>query len=232
MREGKTDLHDRKPEFAKDDFNKANKIAGGACWDCLDGLYSAQLAEGDYKRAIETTEKMEALTTSPFQKSLVGTKRADVILAKAGEKAKPEQLEQAHEAFQQALTNYPKNLPALFRDGETLARMGKLDEAKTCFTECLTLAKPTDSARLRAQHFAEDPALALKKRAPAFEVTALDGTRFNLDAMDARVVRTQDLTRNVKDAGISVLSSASCRVSSLTRNVAPGGSSRVDSVAQ
>jgi thiol-disulfide isomerase/thioredoxin len=188
MREGKMYLGERKPAFAKDDFNKANKIAGGACWECLDGLYSAQLAEGDYKGAIETTEKMEALTTSPVQKSLVEIKRGDAILAKAGEKPKPEQLEQAHEAFQQALTNYPKNPPALYRDGETLARMGKMDEAKTCFTQCATLAKPTDPARLRAQHFAEDPELALKKRAPAFEVTALDGTRFNLDAMDGRVV--------------------------------------------
>jgi len=188
MREGKMYLRDRKPEFAKDEFNKANKIAGGSCWDCLDGLYSAQFAEGDYKGAIETTVKMEALTPSPVQKSLVEYKRGDALLAKAGEKAKPEQLEQAHAAFQQALTNYPKNLPALFRDGETLARMGKMDEAKTCFTECASMVMPTDPARLRAQHFAEDPSLALKKQAPAFEVTALDGTHFNLDAMGGRVV--------------------------------------------
>jgi len=188
MREGKMFLRERKPAFAKDDFNKANKIAGGACWECMDGLYSAQFAEGDYKGAIETAGKMEALTTSPVQKSGAETKRGDAILAKAGDKPKPEQLEQAHEAFQQALTNYPKNLPALYRDGETLARMGKMDEAKSCFTQCASLAKPTDPARLRAQHFAEDPTLALKKQAPAFEVTALDGTRFNLDAMGGRVV--------------------------------------------
>jgi thiol-disulfide isomerase/thioredoxin len=188
MREGSTYLRQHRPEFAKEDFNKANKIAGGACWDCLDGLYSAQCAEGDYKGAIETTTKMDLLATSPFQRSLVEGKRGDAILAKGGEKAKPEQLQQAHEAFQQALTNYPKNLPALFLDGVTLARMGKMDEAKTCFTQCATLAKPTDPARLRAQHFAEDPTLALKKQAPAFEVTALDGTHFNLDAMGGRVV--------------------------------------------
>jgi thiol-disulfide isomerase/thioredoxin len=181
-------LHDRKPQFAEGDFSKANKIAGGACWECLDELYSAQFAEGDYRGAIETTEKLEALATSPVLKSLVEAHRGDAILAKAGEKAKPEQLEQAHEAFQQALKNYPQNLPALFRDGETLARLGKIDEAKACFSQCASMAKPTDPARLRAQHFAEDPTLALKKRAPAFEVTALDGTRFNLDAMGGRVV--------------------------------------------
>ncbi len=188
MREGKQYLRAGKPQFAKDAFNKANKIAGGPCLDCLDGLYSAQAGEGDYKGAIETAEKMESLAPTPVLKSLAEFKRGDAILRKAGEKPKPEQLEQAHEAFQQALTSYPQNLLALFRDGETLARLGKIDEAKACFSQCASMAKPTDPARLRAQHFAEDPTLALKKRAPAFEVTALDGTRFNLDAMNGRVV--------------------------------------------
>jgi thioredoxin-like negative regulator of GroEL len=137
---------------------------------------------------METAQKMEGFASSPVLKSVAEFKRGDAILAKGGDKPKPDQVEQAHEAFQQALTNYPKNLPALFRDGETLARMGKMDEAKTCFTQCATLASTTDPARLRAQHFADDPALALKKQAPAFEVTALDGTHFNLDAMGGRVV--------------------------------------------
>jgi thiol-disulfide isomerase/thioredoxin len=188
MREGKAFLQGHKATFAKDDFNKANKIAGGACWECLDGMYSAQFADGDYKGAAETAQKLEDIATTPVLKSMAEDKRGDAIIAKAGDKPKPEQLEQAHEAYQQALTNYPKNLPAMFSDGKTLARMGKIDEAKTCFSQCATLAKPSDPARLRAQHFADDPTLSLKKQAPAFEVTALDGARFNLDAMGGRVV--------------------------------------------
>jgi hypothetical protein len=47
MHEGETLLRQEKPQFAKDSFNKANKIAGGECWDCLEGLYTAQLASGD-----------------------------------------------------------------------------------------------------------------------------------------------------------------------------------------
>lgn len=188
MKEGRTMLRQQKPAFAKEAFNKANKIAGGSCWECLDGLYTAQLGDGDYKGAIESAQKLEGLASTPLRKSMAAFKRGDAILRKGGEKPKPDQLQQAHEAFQQALTAYPKNLPAMFRDGETLARMGKIDEAKTCFTQCATLANPADPARLRAQHFAEDPILSTKKQAPAFEVTALDGTRFNLDAMGGRVV--------------------------------------------
>lgn len=41
---------------------------------------------------------------------------------------------------------------------------------------------------LRAQHFAENPALALASMAPAFTVTALDGSRFTLDNMGGKVV--------------------------------------------
>jgi thiol-disulfide isomerase/thioredoxin len=188
MREGQGYLRAHKAQFARDKFNKANKIAGGSCSECLDGVYLAAMAEGDYKAAIETSAKLESIASSPVEKSVAEFDRGDAILSKAGDKPKPEPLEQAHAAFQQALTNYPKNLPAMFRDGQVLARMGKMDEAKTCFTECAALAKPTDPARLRAQHFAEDPKLALEKRAPPFEVTALDGTKFNLDAMGGRVV--------------------------------------------
>lgn len=188
MHEGQQLLRARRPTFAKDSFNKANKIAGGSCWDCLDGLYLAQFGEGDYKGAIETAGKMEGIAPTPSLKSFAEYRRGDAVLMKAGDKAKPEQLEEAHAAFQQALTNYPKNLPAMFRDGEVLTRLGKMDEAKACFGQCAALARPSDPARLRAQHFAEDPTLSLKKRAPAFEVTALDGTRFNLDAMGGRVV--------------------------------------------
>jgi thioredoxin-like negative regulator of GroEL len=188
MKEGKLLLQQRRPGFAKDAFNKASKIAGGACWECLDGLYKAQIGDQDFKGAIETAGRLEALANRPALKSVAEFDRGNAILAKAGKKPKPDELEQAHNAFQQALTNYPHNLGAMFRDGETLAQMGRIDDARTCFTQCASLAKPTDPARLRAQHFAEDPTLATKPMAPAFEVTALDGSRFNLDAMGGRVV--------------------------------------------
>ena len=188
MREGKMYLAQHKAEFAKEDFDKANKIAGGSCWNCLDGVYDAQFAEADFKGAIQTAQKMEGIAATPPLKSMAEFDRGNAILTKAGDKAKPDQLELAYEAFQQAVTTYPKNLAAMFREGQMLARLGKMDEAKTCFGQCVAMAKPTDPARLRAEHFAQDPILATRKQAPAFEVTALDGTRFNLDAMGGRVV--------------------------------------------
>ncbi len=131
---------------------------------------------------------MEALADTPTAKSLAQYRRAQALLATGGEKPKPALLEAVHGMLQEALGNYPKNGPALFFDGEVMARLGKMEEAKADFTKCLSCVSSKDPSRLRAEHFAENPELSLHKMAPAFEVTALDGSKFNLDAMGGRVV--------------------------------------------
>jgi thiol-disulfide isomerase/thioredoxin len=188
MREGKQYLEHHQASFAKNDFNKANKIAGGGCWDCLNELYAAQIDEGDFKGAMQSATRLDELAKTPMERSLAEYRRGQAIYEKAGKKPKPEELQAAHEALQQALTSYPKNAPALYLDGLVLAHMGKMDEAKASFTRCVSCVAPSDPAHLRAEHFAADPSLSLKKMAPAFELTTLDGSKFNLDAMGGRVV--------------------------------------------
>jgi thiol-disulfide isomerase/thioredoxin len=63
-----------------------------------------------------------------------------------------------------------------------------MDAAREQFKSCVNCINPKDPSYLRAQHFAEDPSLSLHKMAPAFDVVALDGSKFNLDAMGGRVV--------------------------------------------
>lgn len=69
-----------------------------------------------------------------------------------------------------------------------LARLGQTNAAREQFKACVSCLDPKDPSYLRAQHFAENPELSLAKMAPAFTVTALDGSKFNLDAMGGRVV--------------------------------------------
>ena len=109
-------------------------------------------------------------------------------MGKDGDKPKPEQLEAQLQAFQQAVARYPQNIAAVYSEGQVLAQQGKMDEARKEFQVCLSNMKPGDTAWLRVKHFAENPELSTHKMAPAFEVTALDGTKFNLDAMGGRVV--------------------------------------------
>jgi peroxiredoxin len=69
-----------------------------------------------------------------------------------------------------------------------LARLNQIDAARDQFKTCLTCVSPNDPSYLRARHFAEDPALSTYPMAPPFTVTALDGSKFSLDAMGGRVV--------------------------------------------
>ncbi len=188
MAEGAQLARRKQFSFAADSFKKANKIAGGQCLDCLKSLYAAQFGDRNFKDAASTAETMEGMAADPASKSVAETRRASALYAAAGDKPKPEKLEAVHAILQQALTNYPKNAAALFQDGKVLAALGKMDEAKADFSQCVSCISTKDPARVRAQHFAENPELALHKMAPAFEVTALDGTKFNLDAMGGRVV--------------------------------------------
>ena len=188
MAEGAHLVRRKEYAFAIDNFKKANKIAGGQCPDCLRALYGAQMSGGSVKDAASTAEAMEALATDATGKSLAEFRRAVALYQAAGDKPKQDKLEAVHATLQQALTNYPKNAAALFLEGKVLAGLGKMEEAKADFAQCVSCVSEKDPARLRAEHFANNPELSLHKMAPAFEVTAMDGQKFNLDAMGGRVV--------------------------------------------
>jgi len=188
MTEAKQDEKERQYLFAIDAYKKANKIGGGACAACLRKIYSLQIGLGNAKDAMATAQQMIAIADNPLTKSLGQAEVGTAIVAKAGEKPKADQLAAAHEAFQAALTTYPANNIARYEDACVLARMGNDADASKEFAACAAAANPDDPMVTRARHFAEDPKLSLNKMAPAFEVTTLDGTKFNLDNMQGRVV--------------------------------------------
>lgn len=188
VRDAKQMEREKKPLFAEDAYKKANKIAGGGCVECVAGVYKMQMMAGSYKDAISTATEMEAIGTTPLVKSVAEYDRGRALMGKDGDNPKPEQLEAQLQAFQQAVTIYPQNVAAVFSEGQVLARLGRMDDARKSFQQCLSEMKPGDTAWLRIKHFAEDPELSTHKMAPPFEVIAMDGTKFNLDAMGGRVV--------------------------------------------
>ena len=175
-------------EAAIDAYKKANAIAGGRCVDCLAGLYGVQMSSGSYPEAIGTAKDMESVATSPMVRSVAAYDRGRALVARDGDTPKPEQLEEARAAFRESVDLYPSNMAALFNEGEVLERLGRTEEARKDFQLCLSYLKPTDPSWLRVKHFAQNPELAMHKLAPAFEITSLDGAKFNLDAMGGRVV--------------------------------------------
>jgi len=188
VKEAKQLERERQPGFAADAYKKANKIAGGKCVECVAGAYKMQMKEGSYKDAINTAMEMEAMGTTPLVKSVAEYDRGRALMGKDGEKPKPEQLEAELQAYRQAVTIDPQNAAAIFSEGQVQARLGRMDDARKSFQLCLSYMPAGDTAYLRVKHFADDPELSTHKMAPPFEVTAMDGTKFNLDAMGGRVV--------------------------------------------
>ena len=174
--------------FAIDSYKKACKIAEQKDEPCLTQLYGLQMKTGSFKDAAVTASALEAIATNPTDKSYAETKRGHALLFQAGDKNKPDLLNASDAAFKAAIADDPKNGAAHYLDGHVLARLNQIDAAREQFKTCLSCVSPSDPSYLRAQHFAEDPALSTQKMAPPFTVTALDGSKFNLDAMGGRVV--------------------------------------------
>jgi thiol-disulfide isomerase/thioredoxin len=174
--------------FAEDAYKKANKIAGGKDPKSLHEIFDLQIGLHNYKEAVATAEQLEAIAVSPAEKASAEVVRGRALFYQAGDKGKPELVQAAEASFKAAIANNPKDATAHYFDGQALARLGQNEGASQQFKECLSCMSPKDPSYLRAQHFVENPALSIAKMAPAFEVVALDGTHFNLDAMGGRVV--------------------------------------------
>ena len=174
--------------FAADAYKKANKIAGGKCAECLQEAIALELKTGAAKDAARDAGELVTMSTDPVNKSMAEYLLGQALYLQGGDKPKPAQLQAAHEALQAAITDYAKNVPARFLDGTVLARMGQMDAAREQFLASVAGASASDPSYIRAQHFAENPAASFAKHAPAFTVTALDGSKFTLDAMGGRVV--------------------------------------------
>jgi thiol-disulfide isomerase/thioredoxin len=174
--------------FAIEAYKKASKIAQGKDAPCLETIFTLEMKYGSYKDAAVTAAALEAIAANPTDKSYAETKRGHALFFQSGEKNKPDLLNAADSALKAAIADNPKNGSAHYLDGQVLARLNQIDAARDQFKTCLTCVSPGDPSYLRAQHFAEDPALSTHPMAPPFTVTALDGSKFNLDAMGGRVV--------------------------------------------
>src|SRR5580704_13491941 len=86
MREAKQLEREHKYSFAIDSYKKANKIAEGKDIECLRALSNAQISNADYKGAIVTTGQLEAIATTPVDKSFAESERGRALYFEAGDK--------------------------------------------------------------------------------------------------------------------------------------------------
>ncbi len=169
-------------------WKKANKIAGGTCVDCLRQIIELEYRSGDTKAEMASCEDLQRVATNPADKAFGSMMRGSALFHANRDRPKPEQLEQAEAAFRETLALSPGTRIARYMEGRTLALLHRDEDARTIFTDYVKAAPAGDRYRLRAQHFAESPALARAKMAPPFTVTTADGKQFTLDDMGGRVV--------------------------------------------
>jgi thiol-disulfide isomerase/thioredoxin len=173
-------------------YEEANEIAGGKDKGCLRAIIDLEITSGRYDEAIGTAHALRVIAATPAEKSYAEATRGRVLFLQAepesGTKYDSKLLNSADTAFKSALVLDPKNSSALLMDGEVLVHLGQIEAARTQFKACLACIAPDDPSYGRTRRFAEHPDLALQQMAPAFTVTALDGSRFTLDQMNGRVV--------------------------------------------
>lgn len=155
---------------------------------CLQALFDAQMSCQLYKDALKMVAALDELASTPRAKFAVAIDCGTAYWRMAGERGKAEDLHAADEAFKSAIAIDSKSSIAHFLDGRALAKLGEMDGAQQQFKDCARCMSPKDPSYARVQHFAANPALATAKMAPAFVVTTLDGSTFNLNEMGGRVV--------------------------------------------
>jgi thiol-disulfide isomerase/thioredoxin len=181
-------LHDRKEEWALDEFKKADKQDGGRCQVCQQQMIKYGVRFGDWKAAELAAEEMVAEALDKKEMALAHYQYAQVLISEASRKHKEELFARAHDELTKALATHLNFPDALFLDGKALANLHKDDEAKSQFSEFVKTTSADNPNRHRALRFIGQPELARARMAPPFAVTTIDGARFSLDDLQGKVV--------------------------------------------
>ena len=142
-------------------WKKASKIAKGQCIECLHQVITLQLQQGQWKDAANTASQLDAVATEPKDKAFAEAQRGAALLHSNNDEPKPEQLKEAESSLHSALAIAPHSPTVIYAEGRALAMQGRDDEARQMFQNYLDLVKMSDSYRTRAEHFVENPRLAV-----------------------------------------------------------------------
>ena len=173
---------------ALDQFRKADKQDGGHCEKCAYKVIEYGLKIGDFKAADAAAQGLIAGAKGPQQTAEAHMARGMVQYREGLDKKKADCFGAADQEFQATIAAYANSPPACFYDGICLARLNRDEAAKAQFTKFLMLAARDDVDRQRAQRFLDNPDLARARLAPAFSITALDGSQLSLDGLAGKVV--------------------------------------------
>jgi len=181
-------LHERKEEWALDEFKKADKQDGGRCVACQKQMIKYGVKFGDWKAAQLAAGEMVEEAKGEKELALAHYEVAWVLFTEGSQKHKDELFARAHEESGKALTAYASFPDALFLDGKILANLRRDDEAKSRFAEYVKMRPDNDPDHQRALRLISRPELARARMAPPFALTTSDGTNISMDDLQGKVV--------------------------------------------
>jgi thiol-disulfide isomerase/thioredoxin len=181
-------VHQHRPEFALDDFKKADKQDGGHCLACQKLMVKYGIELGEWKTAELAAEEMVAEAQGERDTALAHYQFGTVLMNEGWQRHKDEFFARAHDEFTKALAAFANFPDAIFLDGRALAQLHQDDAAKARFGQFVKMNTTPDPNRQRALRYISRPELARARMAPAFTVTTLDGKLLSMDDLQGKVV--------------------------------------------
>jgi thiol-disulfide isomerase/thioredoxin len=171
---------------ARDAFESANELAGGRCFQCLEGLAATQLRLSDYPAAIRAAGEAARVAGTPEQSARAQNQLGLALEASAGKDAK--QLAEAETAYREALRLSKGSLNAtrynlarlLLREGK---QKGAIVELKKFLEE-----EPEGPHTAQARALLRNPHRSEEALAPDFSFETLSGQKLSLTGLAGKVV--------------------------------------------
>lgn len=182
------DLHKRMPQFALENFKKADKQDGGRCVACQRKMIKYGMELRDWKTAETGAEEIAGEAKTPKETALAHYEYGVVLFNEGLDKHKDDVFTRAHDELTKALAAAENFPAAVFADGQALAHLKQDDAAKARFEQFVKMKVNDDADRQRALRYISQPELARARMAPAFVLTTLEGQRLSMDEMQGKVV--------------------------------------------
>ncbi|HEX6881616.1 MAG TPA: redoxin family protein [Terriglobales bacterium] len=185
LKSGDQMLQEQKFEDAYKVFEKANKIAGEKCSECLLKMSLTKLQMGDEGAAMKLASKSLIAAGSPHEKSEADGMKGEILLSFAGDNQK--KLAAAEQAFREALKDYPEAVIFHVKVGIALVKQNKDDEGKAELKAYLA-ANPNGSNAEIVKKWIEDTRRLKFAFAPEFTLTTSRGEVLKSSELTGKVV--------------------------------------------
>ena len=168
-------------------FKRANEMRGKNCAECLSLMADAYYGLEEFKKVVETADKVIALAGDNKQLLSKVQINKGLALQSAAEKKDQKKLQAAEAAFRQALAFEGAPPVVHYNLGVALLQMNRDSEGIEALQQYLK-AQPNGSLAESARKMAGNPRRARENYAPDFSFTSLSGEIVSLDSLQGKVV--------------------------------------------